>query len=289
MADSKDDLGDRMKQYEFHETGRRFLPMLPVYARIDGRGFSKFTKGMNRPFDQRMTDAMIETTKYLVKETNALIGYVQSDEISLAWKASDHTSSIFFDGKTTKMTSVLAGMATAAFTRAIRGWQPYEDRLPAFDARVIQMPLDYEVANMFLWRAIDARKNAVSMATRAHYSAKQMHGKKSLEMIQMLADKGVDFHAYPKAFREGTFVQRYVYDLLMLNGDTVQRSRVDTIYMPPFQTVDNRTDVIMNGASPILKELAEPSTRQMPMAHSKKANISQTDANRAVENYLSRK
>lgn len=249
----RDELGDRMKDYERHETGRRFLPMLPVYARIDGRGFSKFTNGMDRPFDQRMTDAMIETTRYLVKETNALIGYVQSDEISLAWKAPDYTGSIFFDGKVTKMTSVLAGMATAAFGRAIRGWVPYEDRFPAFDARVLQMPLDYEVANMFLWRAIDARKNAVSMATRAHYSAKQMHGQKRAAMLDMLDKKGVDYDAYPTAFREGTFLRRIVTELPNESGtETYMRSKVDVITMPPFQKVANRTEVIFSAADPIL-------------------------------------
>lgn len=256
MSKKPDDLGDRMKDYERHETGRRFLPMLPVYARIDGRGFSKFTKGMDRPFDQRMTDAMIETTRYLVKETNALIGYVQSDEISLAWKAADYTASIFFDGKITKMTSVLAAMATAGFTRAIRGWVPYEDRFPAFDARVLQMPLDYEVANMFLWRAIDARKNAVSMATRAHYSPKQMHGQGRADMLDMLGKKGVDYDAYPVAFREGTFLRRVVREFPSETpgGETYMRSRVEVITMPPFQKVANRTEVVFEGAEPALTQ-----------------------------------
>ena len=41
---STDALGDRMKAYERQETEQRFIPLLPIYARIDGRGFSKFTK-----------------------------------------------------------------------------------------------------------------------------------------------------------------------------------------------------------------------------------------------------
>lgn len=32
-------LGDRMKEYEVVESGRHFMPLLPVYARIDGRAF----------------------------------------------------------------------------------------------------------------------------------------------------------------------------------------------------------------------------------------------------------
>jgi tRNA(His) guanylyltransferase len=259
-ATKKDDLGDRMKGYEAHETGRRFLPMLPVYARIDGRGFSKFTKGMSRPFDPRMTAAMIETTKFLVKETHALMGYVQSDEISLCWKAPDYTGDIFFSGKTAKMTSVLASMAAAAFGREIRGWQPFEDRYPHFDARVLQLPLDYEVANMFLWRAIDARKNAISMAAQSHFGHSSLQGKKSVEMLAMMDEKGHGFEKLPVAFREGTFLQRVLKE--MPNPHTnkhadseeiVFRSTIEALDMPPFMTVINRTEVIFNGDKPVVR------------------------------------
>ena len=78
-----DMFGDRMKDYERRETSRKFLPLAPVYARIDGRCFSSFTRGMERPYDVRLTRCMVETTKHLVKETGALIGFCQSDEISL--------------------------------------------------------------------------------------------------------------------------------------------------------------------------------------------------------------
>lgn len=70
-----DDFGNRMKGYEAAETGRKLDPMLPIYARIDGRAFSSFTRGMERPFDMRLTTAMVETTKHLVHATHARIGY----------------------------------------------------------------------------------------------------------------------------------------------------------------------------------------------------------------------
>ena len=50
-----------MKGYEAVETARRFDVHLPIYARIDGRSFSRFTRGMARPFDIRMIDAMIDS------------------------------------------------------------------------------------------------------------------------------------------------------------------------------------------------------------------------------------
>ena len=50
-----DDFGDRMKVYEMAEAGRRLMPLLPAVARLDGKGFSGFTRGLARPFDERLS------------------------------------------------------------------------------------------------------------------------------------------------------------------------------------------------------------------------------------------
>ena len=262
-----DDLGDRMKVYEAQECGRRFLPMLPVYARIDGRNFSGFTRDMERPYDIRMSDAMVETTKALVKETHARIGYVQSDEISLVWHGESYESGIFFDGKVAKMTSVLAGIATAHFMRAIRqvgfGYEVV-DRCPHFDCRVIQLPNRTEAANMFLWRELDATKNAISMAARAVYSHKALDHKNGAEMQEMLFEKGINFNDYPAFFKRGTFVRRIVVERTFTVEEleripekhrpstdaTCMRSKIVTLDMPKFNTVANREAVVFDAAEP---------------------------------------
>ena len=107
----RDDFGDRMKMYEGMEAGRRFMPGLPIIARIDGRSFHNFTKGMNRPFDETFTNCMIETTVALVKETGANLGFAQSDEISLCWYVDNPKQQVWFDGRIQKMTSQLAAQA----------------------------------------------------------------------------------------------------------------------------------------------------------------------------------
>ena len=132
-----DDLGDRMKVFEQAEAGRRFLPLLPVVARLDGRGFSSFTRGLQRPFDSRMSDLMIETTKALVDETVAVCGYTQSDEITLAWYSDDYRSQIFFDGKIQKMVSTLAAIASVTFNKLLPQFLPEKvTAAPTFDCRV---------------------------------------------------------------------------------------------------------------------------------------------------------
>lgn len=261
-----DALGDRMKSYEAYETARRFLPLQPVYTRIDGRSFSAFTKGMGRPYDPRLTRAMIDTTKGLVEKTHARIGYTQSDEISLVWYSDTVESGYFFDGKIMKMTSVLASLATAIFTASANdhGLGMFMGRLPHFDCRVIQIPTQTEAANMFLWRELDATKNAISMAARAYYSHKELDHKNGPEMQEMLFAKGINFNDYPAAFKRGTFVRRITRERPFTSeelaripdahrpptGQMVARSEIVELEMPKFSTVTNREAVIFDGADP---------------------------------------
>ena len=264
---TNDALGDRMKAYEAQETARRFLPGLPIYARIDGRGFSKFTKGMQRPYDPRMSAAMVETTKVLVEETHATIGYVQSDEISLVWIPTENGHG-WFDGKTMKMASVLAGLATAAFSQAIllefsnMHGLPLLKKLPHFDARVISMPSEAEPANMLLWRNMDATKNAISMAASHYYSHKELHGKNGSEKQEMLWQKGQNFNDYPYFFKRGTWVRRTSKERLLTDDELARipekhrppadqlllRTEVTEFDLPPLNRVTNRTDVLFRAA-----------------------------------------
>ncbi|EGF79904.1 hypothetical protein BATDEDRAFT_89301 [Batrachochytrium dendrobatidis JAM81] len=61
--------------------------------RIDGVAFHTFTKGVEQPFDSRITRAMVETTKDLVDRFGSITAYTQSDEISLVFSAAELSES----------------------------------------------------------------------------------------------------------------------------------------------------------------------------------------------------
>lgn len=188
-----DSLADRMKAYEQAEAGRRLMPLLPALARIDGRSFSRFTHDLERPYDERLSRVMIETTKYLVKETGARVGYTQSDEITLAWYAPDPKREIFFSGRIQKMVSVLAALTTVEFNRLLTSeLADHLARRPVFDCRVWSVPNLSEAANTFLWRERDATKNSISMAARAYYSHEAITGCSGSEMQDKLAVTALD-------------------------------------------------------------------------------------------------
>lgn len=206
----QDSLGDRMKGYEAEQCEARLSPHLPIVARIDGRTFSTFTRGLEKPFCEPLSQAMNEVCATLVDRTHARIGYTQSDEISLVYLAERPESSVCFDGRVQKLTSVLASLAAAQMARAVaaRLSLEYGARLPHFDCRVMQMPSRTEAANAILWRWKDARKNAISSLAQANFSPKKLHGLHGGEMLELLRAEGVEFDSYPSAYKSGTFWRR---------------------------------------------------------------------------------
>jgi len=169
-----DPLGERQKSYE-KASESRLINFLPVYARIDGRKFSKYTKGFDKPFDAHMSKAMAETTKHLVKNTHADFGYTQSDEISLFWTNEKLIERFLFGGRISKLNSVLAGMASAKFIQqAIFNGMPH-DSVPHFDSRVCQMPSQAELYNMLVWRQQDCTRNAVTSVAHSMFGHKKIY------------------------------------------------------------------------------------------------------------------
>lgn len=260
------DLDIRMKSYETVESKRRLMPLLPAIARIDGRGFSSFSKGMARPFDQRLSEGMIRTTEWLVEKSNARLGYTQSDEISLVWYEPKHDVQIYFDGRIQKMVSSLASEATVFFYRYVAEHLPeYKDRLPKFDCRVFNVPNLIEATNCILARELDAFRNSVSMSAHHYFSHRELQRKKSPEMQEMLWQKGINFNDYPAFFKRGTYVRRRMVvrkfnaaldDLpekheARRNPDLMmERSEIARLDMPPIAKIKNRVDVIFHGAEP---------------------------------------
>jgi len=166
--------------------------------------------------------------------------------------------------------SVLASLTTVWFNHRLPDFLPpeYAARLPHFDARVWNVPTVEEATNAFLWREFDATKNSISMAARAVFSHKQLDGKHGGEMTAMLRERGVEYNDYPAFFKRGTYIQRrktsrkFTTDELdklpprheaRTNPDlVVERTDYVALDMPPLSTVKNRSEVLFDGAEPVV-------------------------------------
>lgn len=206
----KTSLGDRMKSYESPSTTRKAFKGQPLVVRLDGKSFHTFTKGLARPYDERLSNLMVATTTALVDRFQARVGYTQSDEITLVWYVeSDSSAQYPFDGRFQKMESLLASFATAVFNQNLATFLPEKvGQLPIFDARAFVVPTLSEAYNAVFWRQQDATKNAISMAAQSMFSHKSLFGKHGAEMQEMMWQKGVNFNDYPFFFKRGTFVRR---------------------------------------------------------------------------------
>ncbi len=267
----KTSLGDRMKMYEA-STESRVLPRLPVVIRIDGRSFSKFCKGMKRPFDDDFRQAMVETTKYLVENTHAKIGYTQSDEISLVLYTENLKSgSVLFDGRVQKIASNFAAMASVKFLTEMQTRFPEKISkgiLPTFDARVFAVPSKVEAYNCILWRTNDATKNSISMVAQSEFSHKELQGLSCDEMqYKLITERGINWNDFTSAQKQGVYVRKEKVQVKLEQdklekipvdkrpeGGMVTRGRIVEIDMPNFHRVSNPIEVIFDGAKPVLKQ-----------------------------------
>lgn len=272
----KDSLGDRQKSYE-RQYSKQLLPLIPICARIDGRAFHTFAKGLQRPYDSRLSNLMIETTKYLVKSTNAIIGYTQSDEISLIWFEESIKSEVFFDADHSKMVSILAAKTSNFFNKNLETYIPEKaeqyknkDDNPEFDSRVWNVPTLWEAANYLIWRELDATRNSISMAAQAYYSHNQLHKKTSSQKQDMLFEVGVNWNNYPDFFKRGSYIQKVTVerpftsteiDKLPLKHEArtnpdlkIKRQEVKIRHLPPIRKIKNREEVLFNNKEIILKE-----------------------------------
>ncbi|MCA9688507.1 MAG: tRNA(His) guanylyltransferase Thg1 family protein [Nannocystaceae bacterium] len=260
-------LGERMKSYERAEAGRRFLPTLPICARLDGKRFSRWTDGLARPYDPRLSALMIAVTKHMVEETHAKIGYTQSDEITLVFHSDDPKRQVFVDGRIQKLVSLLASMTTARFNAALAAAIPERADAPAlFDCRAWVLPSREEAVNVLLWRERDASKNSLSMAARAHYPHAQLEARRGPALHELLHAVGINWNDYPAFFKRGTYVRRETVARAFTaderaalppmhaareNPDLlVERSEVRALELPPLDKVVNRVAVVFEGAAP---------------------------------------
>lgn len=175
---------------------RQTLPGDAFYKviRLDGRNFSRFTKGMNKPFDIEFIKNMDLVAVQLCKEIqNAVFAYVQSDEISILVYELDKKAQAWFGGDVMKTVSVTAGLASSAITALYRleAGQP----LVCFDSRVFTIGQRDDVIRYFQWRQGDAYRNAVSMAASSMFSHRKLDKKPLWDRLAMMREeRGVDFH-----------------------------------------------------------------------------------------------
>lgn len=236
-----DSKGDFFKSKEI-EASNSLKPKAWFIIRLDGKAFHTFTQGLNKPFDTKLSEAMIFTVKQLCAEVqNVKLAYTQSDEISLVLTDLDsQETALWFEGKIQKMVSVASSIATAQFNRQFKHPQ---GTLAYFDARVFRLESLDEVKAYLLWRQEDAIKNAITLVALKHYSHKQIHKKNSKEKIEMIKVKGDSISSYFQGLIQGMMISKEIRKMPFENPKTKQKVMAERSFWvedasPDFKTFE---------------------------------------------------
>lgn len=241
MANKRDSLGDRMKEFYENRSKTKLVRRMPVIIRLDGRSFHTFTRGFVKPFDKSMIETMQETTLELCKNIQGCVfGYTQSDEITLILvDYNDIDVSAWYDYEVQKMCSVVASMATLYFNRIFRGkvnefsqkhflpmndpktygeelstsirniFNAYNKSLELgaqFDARCFNVPIS-DVCNMVLWRQKDAERNSINSLGQAWFKHQELQGKSTNQVQDMLfKEYGINWNNLSTVEKRGAAV-----------------------------------------------------------------------------------
>ena len=265
-------LGEYCKWLEKNFQPEQAIPTLPVIIRLDGNNFHNWTKGLARPFDEKLVQLMADTTKFLVGETNAVIGYTQSDEITLILHSSDRNIELYHEGKKQKILSKLTAKCVNYFNTRRAELLLDHNKLAVFDARMYQVPSLHDACNQLLWRENDAIKNSIQMLAQSLFSHNSLQKLNSDELqFKMFTEKQVNWNELPANLKRGTYVRRQRVskpftqeELAELpeqhnarkNPDlVVERVVVEAIELPVFKTIANQIGVVFNGEEPGFKSL----------------------------------
>lgn len=211
-----DSLGARQKDYEA-AFDYQLIRRTPIAVRVDGRGFSRVTRKLKKPYEPLLLEAMAETMFYVISEmAGAVFGYQQSDEITFILRNDQSLDSEpWYGNRVQKLISISASLATKGLEKALAKQDTKLDLCgdTLFDARVFALPTVGEAVNNLIWRQQDCSRNAISGAAQAllgkklgkKTALKLLHGKSTKDKIEMLLEEcGVDFdQEFPQAFRNG--------------------------------------------------------------------------------------
>lgn len=235
---------------------------IPFVIRIDGKRFSKFTKGMKQPYCPTFLQTMVSTASKVMDEFGAVTAYTQSDEINLVFMPPENEyAEIHSGGKVMKLSSLSAASATASFKHYLReaaedmeeceykyllldkiqGYEGY------FDARVFQIPSN-DVLNYVIWRNKDARKNSKMSLARQYLSHNNIMHKTSDELVEILNHQhNVDWNDLPDEFKYGVILKKQHYEL----EPDVTRTKIVKFSLPIVAYTSTGIDLIHSKVLPV--------------------------------------
>lgn len=207
-------LKDRIDSYQ-SASDYKLLARLPIIIVVNGRGFSKMTQLLDKPYCPAFSECILSTTLRLCSEVEgALFGYQYSDEIVLVARNDQHPdTSPWYDNRLQKICSVTSAIATMHFNDCASKLNLNLTGDPIFTSQVFAVPTIGEAINTIVYKQQHNFYDSIQAAcfyelikTYDKTAIKEMLANLSVnEKIDLLNQEcKVDFNSYPVSFRRGT-------------------------------------------------------------------------------------
>jgi tRNA(His) 5'-end guanylyltransferase len=215
-------LKDRMKEYE--NTDIKLDNSRPIIVRVDGKKFSTYTRGFDKPYDIRIHNAMRQTCEDIMREFHPAFVYSQSDEISFMLLPGS-TGEMFADGRVVKISSLAAGFTSSRFNFHIMKQDTaglkdnvvnrVQNARAYFDGRALNLP-ENEVLNYIVFRGHhDARRNSILNYAYSKFPQNELHKLNTIQIKDKLLLNGHDWESLPEWYKLGFF---YKFENTRISG-----------------------------------------------------------------------
>jgi tRNA(His) 5'-end guanylyltransferase len=139
-------------------------------------------------------------------------------------------------------------------------------KLAMFDARVFQIPYQEEVVNYFIARQQDATRNSISSVAQSLYSHKELNGKKTDEMQEMIFQKGINWNDYSPREKRGSLIRKV--ERKFVRKEATAKESEKTVVIPE-SAIYTRTKWEADTETPIFSQNKEYLNSLFPNANAK--------------------
>jgi tRNA(His) guanylyltransferase len=207
-------LRDRIDAYQA-SADTRLLPRVPVVIVINGRSFSKLTSLLDKPYDKKFTECILNTMLRLCTDVEgALFAYQHNDEIVVIARNDQGTDTApWYDNRAQKISSVTSSIATLHFNRCATAIDLNLMGEAIFSSQVFVVPTIMEAINTLVYKQQYNFQTSIQFA--CFYELLNKYDKDTIknmingltldERIDLLQQESqVDFNQYPVSFRRGS-------------------------------------------------------------------------------------
>jgi tRNA(His) 5'-end guanylyltransferase len=207
-------LADRISSYQ-EISNHKLLPRIPIIISVNGRGFSKITNLLDKPYCNELNGCMLSTMlKLCLSIEGALFAYYHNDEITIVTTNDQGPDTeVWYKGDIQKICSVSSSLATLNFNKCASEANLNLTGEPIFTSEVFAVPNVVEATNTIVYKQQHNFHASIRFACfyellkcgRDKNKIKDtLVGLSADEIVELLSQEcGINFNDYPSVFRKG--------------------------------------------------------------------------------------